>query len=54
MTTTILFFKSNFLDKAAVAATAPPGSVTIFKCSAKILIEFFTSCSFTTIPPDKF
>ena len=53
ITTTVLFFKFIFFVNAAVAATAPPGSTIIFKCSAKILIECFTSSSSTTIPPDK-
>ena len=45
MTTTFLFFKSILFVNAAVAATAPPGSIIIFKCSAKNLIELLTSSS---------
>ena len=51
ITTTVLFFISIFLVSAAVAATAPPGSTIIFKCSANTFIEFLTSSSLTTIHP---
>lgn len=53
ITITVLLVISILLVNAAVAATAPPGSTIIFKCSAKNFIDFLTSSSLTTIPPKR-
>ena len=42
-----------FLFNNAAAATAPPGSTIIFKCSESNIIVFLTSSSVTLIPPSR-
>ena len=50
ITIIVLFSTSSFLFNKAEAATAPPGSVIIFKFSASTTIVLLTSLSLTVNP----
>ena len=54
ITTIVWSLTSILLFNKAAAATAPPGSTTIFKFSASSTIVCLTSSSLTVNPPDRF